>query len=393
MEVMDSIYHELDESNLVLGLFLDLHKAFDMVDHEILLEKMYAYGIRGNMHKWFSSYLSHRTQFTVVNDSYSSKLVIKRGVPQGSVLGPLLFLLYINDISNVSQDFKIRLFADDSNIFICHKNVDKLFELANNVVTDLQEWFICNRMCINMNKTNYMVFNLNDALIKEISEHNLHIFINSKSISRVSCVKYLGIFMDDKLSWKNHISHLKNKIIKFVGIFYKKRDFLPKACRKNLYFAMVHSNILHGIEIYGNTYQSNLRGLETTVNKILRILQGKRLKEIHCMDLYKEYETLPVSDLFKFQIVKFMHTYHVNIMKLPKVFHNYFLMNSLVHSHNTRRKNDYHIVPAHSNIGARSIQQLGNKIWLQIPDCYKKISNPYKFLSNIKSLNWKLIRN
>ncbi len=133
IEILDSIYEHLDNNELVLGIFLDLTKAFDTVNHSILLKKLYHYGIRGNLYNWIESYLSERTQFTVIKDTQSKKMKIKSGVPQGSVLGPLLFLIYINDIGSVNNDFKIRLFADDSNVFIFHKNISDLFKLANSI--------------------------------------------------------------------------------------------------------------------------------------------------------------------------------------------------------------------------------------------------------------------
>ena len=146
MEVTDMIYDCLDNNLLVLGLFLDLKKAFDTVNHEILLQKLYHYGIRGSLFKWFESYLFNRTQYTCINGTSSTMLQVRCGVPQGSVLGPLLFLVYINDVANISTDFKIRLFADDSNLFIYHKNVFSLYQIANNLLQNLHEWFLLNKL-------------------------------------------------------------------------------------------------------------------------------------------------------------------------------------------------------------------------------------------------------
>ena len=139
------------------------------------------------------------------------------------------------------------------------------------------------------------------------------------------------------------IDYVHKKIVKFVGLFHKRRSFLPNDCCKNLYFAFVHSTISYGIEIYGNTFQTYLLIIEKTVNKILRILQCKRRRETHVIDLYKTYNTLPVSSLFKLHVLKFVHTFYHNKSKLPIVFHSYFKSNDSIHDHNTRHKSDYHI--------------------------------------------------
>lgn len=141
LEITDQIYSNLDQDNCALGVFLDLSKAFDTIDHEILLYKLHHYGFRGIVGDWFSSYLRNRKQYTCCNKAQSALGTIETGVPQGSVLGPILFTIFVNDMANAMNDAKPRLFADDRNIFCFSSSVDDLARVIHSQVTKLNEWF------------------------------------------------------------------------------------------------------------------------------------------------------------------------------------------------------------------------------------------------------------
>ena len=177
---------------------------------------MYKYGIRGVCLKWFEYYLSNRKQYTIFNNVASDESGINCGVPQGSVLAPLLFLLYINDIANVSNLFFAILFADDTNLFINGKNVNNLIESINQNLKKLVIWLKLNRLSLNVSKTSYMVFSL-----KKSVTFTSEIYINHDALKRVYSKKFLGIIIDSKLTWKEHINHIRNKISKALGILYK----------------------------------------------------------------------------------------------------------------------------------------------------------------------------
>jgi len=149
--MIDNIYRNMDLKNVTVGIYLDLQKAFDTVDHGILLHKLYVYGIRGITLDWFRDYLRNRQQFVTLTDISSDMGNITCGVPQGSVLGPLLFLLYINDIQNCTYDFSIKLFADDTNVFVHGKSLDEV--KANNSLALLSKWFTVNKISLSVDKT------------------------------------------------------------------------------------------------------------------------------------------------------------------------------------------------------------------------------------------------
>ncbi len=236
LDVINMIQKELYDDNFVLGVFMDLQKAFDTITFDTLLSKLEHYGFRGFTASWFTSYLVGRSQYTVVNGNDSLTKIITCGIPQGTVLGPLFFLLYINDIPNSVKHSRIKLFADDSNLFIVSNNLDTLFSTANEEVDTLSSWIAANKLFINYDKTNYMLFQPSKFQRKGLSNVTIlpPLSITGHVIQRVHVVKYLGIYIDENLTWIDHISYLMKKISSLTGILYRVKSYLTIDCKKQI---------------------------------------------------------------------------------------------------------------------------------------------------------------
>ena len=216
---IDYITDSLDKKSHTVGVFLDLSKAFDTVNHDILLSKLGHYGIRGSALQWFRSYLSGRTQSVKFNNILSLQKAINVGVPQGSILGPLLFIIYINDLPNVSPKLKSIIFADDTTLFLSGKDLLEIKRDLNSELIKLSRWFESNKLSVNIKKTHYMLFSLH----KNVQNTLLDFRINETPLGRVSNTKYLGVYIDGNLNWVSHINHVYKKLRKSVGILKKSK--------------------------------------------------------------------------------------------------------------------------------------------------------------------------
>jgi hypothetical protein len=382
LEMIDSCYKNLDQGNIVLGIFFDLQKAFDTVNHDILLRKLYHYGIRGVMHNWIKDYLTNRHQFTVVNGVSSEPKVITCGVPQGSVLGPLFFLIYINDISNAVEGSRLRLFADDTNLFLSDTNLTELEVRANSCLKKMEDWFLANRLSLNASKTSYSLFFKNKTNInKNVS---LTLKINNVEIPKVNNYKYLGVTIDDSLKWDLHVDCIYKKIVKFTGIFYKLRNTLPSACLIKLYFAFVHPSILYGIEVYANASQNVLDKLCKLNNKLIRIILNKKMST-PIMDLYRSLNILPIPLLHEMSLLVFVFKFHHQRSLMPDIFHSYFEFNNQIHSYNTRCNSQIHLDNVSSNFGQRMTAHRACKMWNSLSDELKTYMSISSFKKTLKT--------
>ena len=187
LELINNIYQGFENNEFTVGIFVDLKKAFDTVNHSILLDKLSYYGIRGIPPAWLSSYLSNRQQYVLVNNCSSPYNTIKCGVPQGSVLGPLHFLIYINDLFNSSHQLSFILFADDTNIFFRHRNINTLINILNKELTYVSQWFNINNLTLCPEKTKFILF---FPTRKKVNLHDIKVYINNMPIYRVNSTKF-----------------------------------------------------------------------------------------------------------------------------------------------------------------------------------------------------------
>ena len=254
-KVSTFLYNKLS----ALGIFVDLKKAFDTIDHGILLKKVEYMGLRGIALKWVASYLNNRKQYVSFLNENSSYADVVCGVPQGSILGPLLFILYINDICNISNYFGFTLFADDTTIASAHHDINILFSQANIELTKLYNWFCLNKLSLNIDKTSYILFS-----------NNMN--IDNINIKRVFSNKFLGVTIDHKFSWKTQIADVCKKVSRCIGILNKVKSILSTRILNSLYSSLVEPHFTYCVEMWGNTYRTYLQSLYKKLKRAIRIV-------------------------------------------------------------------------------------------------------------------------
>ena len=263
--------------DIFTGLFLDFAKAFDTVNHDILLSKLNHYGIRGTVLQWFQSYLSSRKQTVRVSETNSELKNITCGVPQGSILGPLLFLIYIIDLSAVSQITFPIMYADDTNIFIRGKDLPKMEHNLNIEIQNISQWLKANKPSLNIKKTCTMTFSNIPSVRKRIN----NIYIDGTQIDTVSHAQFLGVIIDNKINWNEHIKYTCKKISKSVGIFWKIKNKVNKKTLINLYYTFIYPFIIYCNIVWGRAPKIYLSKIHILQKQIIRIISHAEFRSYY----------------------------------------------------------------------------------------------------------------
>lgn len=384
LSFMTEVFDGLNEGKCVSGLFLDIRKAFDMVDHNILLNKLYNCGIRGVAYRWFESYLLERGQYVKINSVLSHMGTIKNGVPQGSVLGALLFIIYINDLCNARFSGNLTSFADDTAISYSEKSWDAIKVAMNKDLEALQWWFSKNKMLLSSEKTKYINFNLKRDVdfdgpiyykcVECLCLGNPNNCVRKKCaiVERAKNLKYLGIIVDSEVSWKAHIGKLKDKINAVLRYFYFLKDFCPRETMRLLYFALVQSRLEYGIIIWGGAYETYMNLVYLQQKHVVRLISGKGKYE-HSMPLFLAQKILPIKYIFVFKVLKMFYD------------RSGYLQNNLNDYKQKLRNTDHYIVPKPKNaFYTKTYNFLAPRIFNKLPDNIRNIGSKKTFVHKLR---------
>ena len=373
MKLTEDIRHSLDSGNFSCGVFIDLQKAFDTVDHNILLAKLEHYGVRGTTNEWFKSYLSKRKQFVSINGFISENVEMNYGVPQGSVLGPLLFLIYINDLHCAFKYSSTIHFADDTTLLINNKSLKQLQKHLNYDLRFLRNWLSANKISLNASKTELLLFH---HIRKEI-DYDLKIKLNGKKLIPAKYVKYLGIIIDSRLNWKEHVNTLSGKLARANGMLSKIRHYVPACTLKSIYYAIFSSLMTYSCITWGQSHNSNIKRIGTLQNKALRNINFATSRQ-SSNPLYANSEILKFEDNVKLQ--NFLYAHDSLKGTLPTVHNNIFELSKDIHNYPTKCSNQHRIVISKVNTqtsGSNSIKCQTTSFWNEIVSTFpeEKLQN------------------
>ena len=361
------IYETLDERKSCLNVLIDYSRAFDTVNHRILLNKLDKYGVRGKALQLLASYLANRKQCVQINDTYSNFITTNMSIPQGSVLGPLMFLVFINCLPNISQKFLPTMFADDCTLSFRNTDINNLISDCNEDLTLFKLWSDANRLTINVEKTNCLfisnIFYPPHGSIC-IDNHEL-VFVNE--------TKFLGIYLDDKVKYDKHISYICRKISVSNGIMHRIRSLVPISCLKSIYYSIIHQYILYCLPIFGVTYNCYLDQLFLAQKRAVRTISRAQY-DAHTEPLFFANKILKVHDMYKHYVASYVYS-NPNLINTHRIHHNY-----------DTRNNDHLLAPrVRLRTREQSIVYNAVRIWNDVPDYIKTCPSIVSFKFNYKN--------
>ena len=377
--MFNKISKAIEDREYAIGIFVDLSKAFDTINHSILLDKLKHYGVRGVAWEWFRDYLSNRKQYVCFNNALSSQMNITCGVPQGSILGPLLFILYVNDIVNCSKVLYFILFADDTNIFYASKNYSDLMNIVNSELCKLSEWFKANKLSLNIKKTHYIMFGNKS---KACFDSNFHIVIENNTLERVSSTKFLGVFVDEDLNWKSHASQLALKISKNIGVINKIKYLLARDVLLSLYYTMIHPYLLYCNIIWGGASQLALHRLTVLQKRAVRMMACSGYRS-PSSPLFKKFGIMKLYDIHKFQIYLFM--FKCKYKMLPNSCLQLVNINSVENRYEFRKEKEFEVVKFRTECRRKAISVIGPDLWNSLTVSIRHLSSISVFKSKLVS--------
>ena len=373
--ILPRIQDAIDNKLMCLGLFIDLKKAFDTVPHSILISKLNHYGIQGKFSCLLESYLSHRKQRVWIGNCTSNELYVPVGVPQGSVLGPLMFLLHINDIvHSLPTVCEPRLFADDTGIFLIGNDLNSLFTDAQISLNGLHQWLLVNKLSLNLSKTNYVLF----------SSHHVDcgdrlLLLDGVKIDRKRCVKYLGLHLDECLKWDEHISAVSRKVAPIIGSLWRVRKFLTRGLLRCAYFSLVESHLCYGLEFWGSAYDVHMDTLIKLQKRAIRCCTFSHFLS-NTEPLFISMNILPLRKLYLVRLCLFVYKILFNLSPPLVEFSWNFSSNARALRSSDRSSL---IVPRiRTNYGSQSLHYIGARAFNLLPSELIQVRRSYHLFKN-----------
>jgi len=376
---LDFLNTSMENGEMTLSVFIDFKKAFDTVDFKILIDRLRSLGVTGSILKWFESYLIGRSIRVCFDDVISNKFFISCGVPQGSVLGPLLYLVYVDTMRFYVPGVVNTSFADDTVFSAAARNADDLVEKINQALSHLLIFTKISRLSVNVLKTHFILFSRKGSPV----DLNGKIFLCNRPLKQVAVVRYLGFQLDQNLNWKAHGDQVAARVSRGLGLIRRLRNQLPHSALLTLYHSIVMPYISYGCVIWAGGFYTNFKRVQVLQNKVIRLLGNYVHGENDTVNCYRKLMIFNVSQLHDYQLAIFVFQSIYGLS--PEIFRQMFIRNSSYHSYETRNMDDLVYECRSSQRGSFGPKFAGPVVWNSLPMSIRLSENVSQFKSRLKN--------